>query len=680
MKLGCGVGGRAMVSVLSSGGGLLSDLRQALCLAASDIIRELGAEVESALIPWDPPPDVRFGDLSTPIALKLAKQLRKPPMEIASALRDGLARAGVGAIREITATTPGFVNIHLDASSIAVAVLKEVDNRRNDYGNHPPRATKVVVEHTNMNPNKAAHIGHVRNACLGDSLVRIFRRSGYEVEVQNYIDDTGAQVADVVLGFHHLGAPPPPEGVRFDHYCWDVYADVHRRFERDPELKALQQKYLHEIEQGHGEVAMLAKQVAERVLSGHLDTMWGLGIHYDLLTWESDIVRKGFWRHAFEHLRDQGSLVHETEGPNAGCWVVRLRDLPGFESLENPDKVLVRSNGTATYVAKDIAYQLWKFGVLGLDFDYRPYTPQPDGHMLYSSCPPGASEPLPPEASFGGAGKVINVIDIRQKYLQDVLRHSLRQLGYVEQADNSVHFSYEVVALSPKTAQELGGDVSGEAKAVYAMSGRKGIGVKADDLLAAAESKAGREVAQRHPEMTAQEVAALAHDIAVGAVRYYMVKFHTNTLIAFDFDEALAMQGNTGPYLQYACARARSILRRASAAVQGCPADPGEALAWAVAKNPFSGDDGVMPVEKALVMEMADFPAKILSAAQEYLPSIVAEYAYTLASSFTDFYEGAPVLSAPPGEQARRIALVAAFVQVMTNVLDTLGLPSPPVL
>ncbi len=668
------------MSVQSSGGGLLADLRRHLGAITAEIVRGLGAEIEPTQITWDPPPDVKFGDLSTPVAMKLARQLRKPPLEIASTLRDGIAGAGLAAVREITATPPGFVNVHLAAAYLACTVLGEVDAKRGDYGTHHTRGTKVVVEHTNMNPNKAAHIGHVRNACLGDSLVKIFRRAGYAVEVQNYIDDTGAQVADVVLGFHHLGAPQPPEGVRFDHYCWDLYADVHRRFERDPELKSMQQKYLHLIEQGTGEVAELAKQVAERVLAGHLATMWGLGIHYDLLTWESDIVRKGFWRHAFDTLREQGSLVHETEGPNAGCWVVRLRDLPGFESLENPDKVLVRSNGTATYVAKDIAYQLWKFGVLGLDFDYRPYTPQPDGHMLYSSCPPGQAAPLPPEMSFGGAGRVVNVIDIRQKYLQDVLRHSLRQLGYVDQADNSVHFSYEVVALSPKTAQELGGDVSGEAKTVYAMSGRKGIGVKADDLLAAAISKAGREVAQRHPEMGPDEITRLARDIAVGAVRYYMIKFHTNTLIAFDFDEALAMQGNTGPYLQYACARARSILRRASAAIEGCPAEPAEALAWAVSKRPFTEDTAVMPVEKALAMTMADFPAKVLSAAQEYLPSILAEYAFTLASSFTDFYEGAPVLSAPPGEQARRIALVAAFVQVMTNVLDTLGLPSPPVL
>lgn len=665
----------------AAGGGLLTDIRQRLCLTTAEVLHaDLAVKVDSSTVSWDPPPDVRFGDLSTPVALRLAKQLRRPPLEIAGVLRDGLLRAALPMIRDITATAPGFVNVRVDSSAVAAAVLRDVWARGQDYGTHAPLGVKVVVEHTNMNPNKAAHIGHVRNACLGDCLVRILRRCGYEVEVQNYIDDTGAQVADVVLGFHHLRAAPPPAGVRFDHYCWDLYADVHRRFEREPELKARQQEYLHLIEQGHGEVAVLAKQVAERVLAGHLETMWGLGIHYDLLTWESDIVRKGFWRHAFEYLREQGSLVHESEGPNAGCWVVRLRDLPGFESLENPDKVLVRSNGTATYVAKDIAYQLWKFGVLGLDFDYRPYADQPNGHRLYSSCPPEQAEPVADRVRFGRADRVVNVIDIRQKYLQDVLRHSLRQLGYTQQADNSVHFSYEVVALSPKTAQELGGDVSGEAKAVYAMSGRRGIGVKADDLMAAAAAKAAGEVAQRHPEMTPEEVKALAHDIAVGAVRYYMVRFHTNTLIAFDFDEALAMQGNTGPYLQYACARARSILRRAAAVVVGCPSDPGDVLAWAAAQDPFGGDVELVPVEKALVLAMADFPSKLMAAAREYLPSILAEYAFSLASSFTDFYEGAPVLAAPPGEQVRRIALVAAFVQVMANVLDTLGLPSPPVL
>ncbi len=661
--------------------GLLTELRDSLrTIVATSVKDKLGLDIDPAAVGWEQPPDPRFGDLSTPLPLKLARQARRPPMAIAEQIRDALIERGLPLVRDVTSSAPGYVNVRIDAVRLLHQVVEDVAGARGEYGSLPPSGRKAVVEHTNMNPNKAAHIGHVRNACLGDTLVRILRRCGFQVEIQNYIDDTGAQVADVVLGIKHLGAQMPAEGERFDHFCWDLYTEVHRRYEVEPELREVQREYLHLIEQGEGEIAAFAKQVAERVLAGHLRTMWGLGISYDILTWESDIVRKGFWRHAFETLKGRGSLVYETEGPNAGCWVVRLRGIPEFAGLENPDKVLVRSNGTATYVAKDIAYQLWKFGVLGLDFDYRPYVQQPNGTTLYSSSPPALAGDIAAGLQFGHADRVINVIDIRQKYLQDILRHSLRQLGFAREADSSVHFAYEVVALSPETAAELGVDVPKDAKGAVPMAGRKGIGVKADDLIDAAEAKATAEVRQRHPEMTDEQVRDLAHAIAVAAIRYYMVRFNTNTLIAFDFDEALAMNGNTGPYLQYAYARALSILRKASEAIPGCPADPSEALTWSLARSRFDAGLEVLPAEKAMAMTIADFTAKLQAAAAELLPSIVAEYAFGLASSFTDFYEGAPVLSAESDARVRRVCLVCAFIQVMRNVLDTLGLPSPGIL
>lgn len=661
------------------GGGGLDELRSNLRALVVQLARDrLSLDVDPQAVAWQPPPDPKFGDLSTPLPLRLAKAARRPPMAIAEQFRQGIAAAGLPLVASVSATEPGYVNVHLDAGRLTAEVVRAVEAKRGEYGSRADRGQKVVIEHTNMNPNKAAHIGHVRNACLGDTLVRILRRSGYRVEVQNYIDDTGAQVADVVLGLRHLGAQVPGDRP-FDHFCWDLYAEVHRRYEREPGLKEVQREYLHLIEAGDGEVAAFAKQVAERVLAGHLATMWGLGIGYDVLTWESDIIRKGFWRHAFETLRGRGSLVLEADGPNQGCWVVRLRDVPEFAGLENPDKVLVRSNGTATYVAKDLAYQLWKFGVLGLDFDYRRYGNQPDGAPLFTSCPPEQAERLPEGAGgFGRADRVINVIDVRQKYLQDILRHALGQLGYEREAANSIHFGYEVVALSAGTARELGVEVDPEATGVVVMAGRRGIGVKADDLVAAAVTKATAEVVRRHPEMTAEAARALAHDIAVAAIRYYMVRFHTNTLIAFDFDEALAMNGHTGPYLQYAYARAWSILRRAAAVVPGCPAEPSEALAWSAGQARF--DRELPAAERHLGMAMAGFPGRLKAAAEELLPSILAEYAFALATSFTDFYEAAPVLSAAPEEQVRRICLVAAFIQVMRNVLDTLGLPAPGVL
>jgi arginyl-tRNA synthetase len=644
----------------------------------------------TADVPLAPPPNREFGDLSTPVCLAAARILKDRPAAIAERLAGHLRAAGIPFVKECTVTGPGFLNVVFDDRALAAEVLMQAApapfGAPSPFGALPPRAdaAKVVIEHTNINPNKAAHIGHLRNACLGDALARLRRRAGYQVEVQNYIDDTGTTVADIVLGLERLGRRPAP-GEFFDHFCWDLYTDINEEYRRNPDLKEEQKVILKRIEDGDPEVAPMAKDIARRVVRGHLRTMWGLGVYYDLLTWESDIINLSFWRHVFGRLKDGGALSLETEGPNAGCWVVKLGDLPEFAGLENPDKILVRSNGTATYVAKDIAYQLWKFGVLGKDFRYAPFTPQPDGRTLWTSvsepdepgatggaagcvdAPGGVGASGAPAPAFGGAATVINVIDIRQKYLQDILRYSLLKLGFPREADNSVHFAYEVVSLSAETARELGVDVEAEEKAVYAMSGRKGIGVKADDLLARAREKARDEVARRHPEFAAAEIDALAGAIAVGAIRYYMVKYNINSVIVFDFAEALSMQGNTGPYLQYAHARANSILRKAGALPPGTAADI-EIPAY------------LEPAETALVLKMAEFSKVLADAAAHNVPSLFADYAYSLATAFTDFYEKVKVLSAGEPERSFRTALVAAFAVAMRGALDTLGLPAPSVM
>ncbi|HHY94507.1 MAG TPA: arginine--tRNA ligase [Firmicutes bacterium] len=656
-------------------------LRQAL----QEALTHLGPAGGSVTIHFESPPREEFGDLSSPLCLTLAKVWHRPPMslaqELTEALRPGLGTGFLRHVQEVTAAPPGYVNFRLRADSLAAAVLAEVAASGSLYGRVRTEpgdgAHKVVIEHTNINPNKAAHIGHLRNACLGDLLARLYRARGYRVEVQNYIDDTGVQVADIVVGLERLGRQPDGD-VPFDYFCWDLYTEVQALYERDPEAKAYQREVLARIEEGDNETARTARQVAERIVGEHLRTMWPLGIYYDLLTWESHILGAGFWQHAFRKLQAQGSLAKEETGPNAGCWVVKLSDLPEFANLENPDKILVRSNGTATYTAKDLAYQMWKFGLLGKDFRYSPYTIQPNGQALWTS----AGEEGEERAGFGKADRVINVIDVRQKYLQDVLRFSLQRLGFTEAARNSIHFAYEVVALSPKAARELGLNVADEGGAV-AMSGRKGVGVKAKDLIQAARRLAWREVAARHPEMDNEQQDEIAAAISTGAIRYYMVRFHPNSLIAFDFDEALSMQGNSGPYLQYAHARACSILARARERL----AAPADASQTSGPHTPVrSGGTSpavpiqVGPAEKRLLLKMMEMPTAVERAAELYLPNLFADYAYGLAQAFTEFYETTPVLGAEESLRDFRLQLVDGFRQVMAGVLDILGIPAPAVM
>ncbi|MGI5840102.1 MAG: arginine--tRNA ligase [bacterium] len=623
--------------------------------AAIDLI--FGHNLMAEAVSVAPPPNPDFGDLSTPVCLRLAKELRQAPMAIAAKVAEELRARDLALVRNITVTPPGYINFEFDYSQYAAGLLNIIVNQKEQFGrNSAGKDKKFVIEHTNINPNKAAHIGHVRNACLGDTLARLAAAGGYDVEIQNYIDDTGTAVADVVVGLHYLGRQPDP-AQRFDYFCWDLYTEVNLLYEQDPALKARQGEVLHLIEQGDNPIANLAKETARKIVDCHLQTMWRFGIFYKLLTWESDIIHFGFWRFAFEKLKEQGGITYEESGPNQGCWVVKLGDMEEFSQLENPDKVLLRSNGTATYTAKDIAYQMWKFGVLGKDFLYAPYCRQPDGNTIWTSTLAGKES-----TDFGRADVVVNVIDIRQKYLQDVLRLSLHKLGYEKEAENSIHFGYEVVALSASAARELGVDVDDDRE-VYAMAGRKGIGVKADDLVEMIIQKTTEEVAKRHPEMSADEQAGLGRQIAVGAVRYYMVRYNINSVIVFDFAEALSLQGNTGPYLQYAHARAANIRRKAAADNAGD------------VRISFPAE--MTDREKNLLKKMAELPVAVQKATKSLAPSLLADYAFSLATAFMSFYESVPVLVEDTAVRRFRLLLVEAFIQVLKNTLSILGIPAP---
>ena len=569
-----------------------------------------------------------LGEMAVPAAFQLAKQLRQAPKKIAAELLDEIGP--IEGVERMEVAGNGFINIRLERGSYGAALLRGFEFE-SDFA-----ADKIIVEHTNINPNKAAHIGHLRNATLGDTFVRMLRALGHRVEVQNYIDNTGVQVADVVVGFHYLEKKTAADvraliadpTVRFDYYCWDLYARMSAYYGENPDSRAWRAETLHSIEAGAGELAEMAHLVADAVVEAHLATMLRLDVEYDVLPRESEILHLKFWASAFQLLQERKAIYKETEGKNAGCWV-----MPG---LSDEGKVIVRSDGTVTYVGKDIAYQLWKFGLLGKDFYYRPFKTYADGRHLWITT----DEPIDSGAQFGHGSRVYNVIDARQSYLQDVVVAGLRGLGYNQQADQSVHFSYEMVALSPRCCVELGIPLSEEdRKRPYVeVSGRKGLGVKADDLMDTLISKAFDEVASRHPDASNEEQKQVATQIAIGALRYFLLKFTRNAVIAFDLQEALSFEGETGPYVQYAAVRARNILRKLEERGERLPDFEAELSPAALVRQLQSEDFW----QVLLAASKADSAVERAVGAGE--PAHVAKYAFQLAQAFNNFYHLYPII------------------------------------
>jgi arginyl-tRNA synthetase len=608
------------------------------------------------------PPRRELGDLALPAALHLARELESRPREIAERLRAALQPPP--GIERITVEGAGYLNCFFDRRALAAAMLAGPEAGS-------PRAGKVVVEHTNINPNKAAHIGHLRNAVLGDVLAHCSRAAGYPTEVQNYIDDTGVQLADVVVGFvdlrgqalEQVAALPEP----FDYLCWDLYAEVGRWYEESPARQELRRRTLHELERGEGSRAEIGRLVARRIVGRHLRTMARLGVGYDLLTRESEILRLHFFDQAFELLRSSGAVRLEQEGKNQGCWVMPLADSEEFQGLEDPDKVIVRSDGTVTYVGKDIAYQLWKFGLLGRDFEYRRFETdsQPE---LWETAPGGAASDA--THRFGGAHRVVNVIDARQSYLQRIVRAGLEALGHHDEAHRSVHFAYEMVSLSAKTARALGFLDAGEDSRQLEMSGRKGIGVKADDLIDRLEAKSREEIQKRNRELPAPELDRLARQIACAAVRYFMVKTTTTRVIAFDLEQALNFEGDSGPYLQYSLVRAKNILRRL--AESGIESRLDAAGVAALPADAFPDDLW------DLVLTAAAAPEVVEKAFDTLELSLVARAAVDLAQKFHGLYHRHPILQEPDESvRAARLAMVHAFRGTLEWLCRLLGIPVP---
>ena len=656
---------------------MFQDIEEKLAAA---IARQLNAKFGLSLkVTLEQPKQSSFGELAVPVAFQLARQLKRPPKQIAQELASGLGTVEGIASFEIAGN--GYINVHLDRARYAAGLLAGSTAAAPDS-----KEKKIVVEHTNINPNKAAHIGHLRNAILGDTFVRMLRKRGRSVEVQNYIDNTGVQVADVVAAFHRLESktladvqtlidnPSEP----FDYICWDLYARISAYYKEAPEALAWRAETLHAIEAGHGAIAELAHVVADAIVKAHIKTMYRLGIEYDVLPRESEILHLQFWAKAFELLKQRAAIYYEEQGKNKGCWVMpssAFREAaaeadPAAES-EDDSKVIVRSNGTVTYVGKDIAYQLWKFGLLGRDFYYRPWSSYPDGHALWVTT----DDPTAPVGpGFGHAAKVFNVIDSRQSYLQDVVVAGLRALGFDEQADASVHFSYEMVALSPRTCIEMGIELSEEDKRrpYVEVSGRKGLGVKADDLIDKLIQTALAEVEDRHPESPPDQRRRVAEQIAVGALRYFMLKFTRNSVIAFDFHEALSFEGETGPYVQYAAVRAGNILRKYVDRGGAIP-DFNTALT-PEALNVFVQSEDLWQL--LLLASKAD--SAIVRAIGSGEPAHVAKYAFQLAQAFNNFYHETSVIAEEdPNKRAALLWLTHYAREQLLATLNVLGIEQP---
>lgn len=634
----------------------------------------------------DQPPKVELGDFAIPV-FPFARPLRSAPLKIAESIRAEIGP--IEGIAELHVTPPGYLNAKIDRAWMAAALA--ADRRA------PAETTtgKILVEHSSINPNKAAHIGHLRNAILGDTFVRLLRFAGREVDVQNYIDNTGVQVADVVVGFAHIDKKSHAEvatlaaAPRFDYYCWDLYASVSRWYEEDKQHLTVRAATLHAIEQGNNETAQLAELISIAVLKRHLETMDRLDIQYDFLPRESEILRLHFWDAAFTKLKEAGVLTFETEGKNKGCWIMRRAgtaeaSLPREDTeeklAEEDQKVIVRSNGTVGYVGKDIAYHMWKFGLLGRDFGYRKFYRYPNAHQCWISTTTDNPEASSEHPHFGDVTENYNVIDARQSEAQNTVIEALQDLGHGEAAGRLTHFSYGMVVLTPRCAAELGYDLTPEEKLRpwIGVSGRKGFGVKADDLLDQLIASAKKEVDSRHPQLADPERLGIATQIAIGALRYFMMKYTKQSVIAFDFADALSFDGETGPYAQYAVVRATSIFRKA-----GVDADEFSKELATLSAADFANDLATESANE--IWELWQASSRTTSVVNQCIattePAYLAKHVFLLAQLFNTFYHRYPILSEPDERRKRLLlATVAVVRRELVRALAVMGITVPPVM
>jgi arginyl-tRNA synthetase len=608
------------------------------------------------------PPQKAFGDLSCNVAFLLSKHLKKPPPKIASELAEALRKRIQGSYILSIDPVGGYINFKTNYAQLSPATISHVLSSPENYGYPNSGQDKhIIIEHTSINPNKALHVGHMRNVIIGDTLYRIMRATNHRTTVLNYIDDSGVQIADIVVGFKFAGFPiaPPTKNQKFDQYCGDeVYVKINEIYEKDPQVAEKRKLVLKEIEEGKSEIAHFARDITRRVLQEQLKTCWRMKVRYDLLNFETHIVGSKLWSKAFELLKSNGIAKYEREGKNKGCWVIE-----GKEKEE--DKVLVRSDGTATYIAKDIPYAAWKLGLVEDPFYYQEYTQQWDGSTLYATTLADGgrrrSSGRSVEKKFNDGEQVITIIDSRQSRLQGIISQVLSKIGVSGNGHKYFHLSYEAVTLSSDTAKEFGIDI-GDRHFMH-MSGRKGIYVNADYVLDALHTKAYKEAKTRNPDYSDQKLNKIAEEISISAIRYNILKQDLDKIITFDIKESLSLEGDTGPYLQYAYARSQRILEKS---------EQGSIIAG---RTNFAFEQLTHNTEIALIKEISKLDLVVENAAKSLSPKSLAHYAYNLAMTFNLFYEKVPVLREQDNEvRMARLGLVKAFGITLKNTLEVLGI------
>ena len=589
-----------------------------------------------------------FGDVSSNISFLLAKQLKKSPRDIAQLFSENYEKSHNTLVLKSEAHPSGYLNFFANWEKLNQLILSESNLDTFGFVELGNQST-IVVEHTSVNPNKALHIGHIRNIIIGDTISRILRKADYKVNVLNYVDDSGLQVADILVGFTHLGFnQESPDGKKFDHYCGDdVYVKTTQKYEEDSSLEEIRKNVLKDLEDESSETAKLADIVTRKVLSNQLETCWNLSVYYDCLNFESQIIRSGLWTGIFEKLKEMKLVEFENDGKNTGCWVIR-------GDGKEEDKIVVRSNGTATYIAKDIPYAAWKLGLLDDPFYYEKYPKdQPNSQKLFQTTLNSGDTS---KENFSGS-KVITVIDSRQTRLQKIITELMGKFKSVP--DAYVHLGYESVTLSSDTAKTLGLETDGKQTQ---MSGRKGLYVSADSVYDLLKERTIQETTKRHPEIDSSEIQNIAHSISVGTLRYEMIKQDLDKMITFDLSKSLSLEGDTAPYIQYTFARATRILEKSKRTTS------------------IDIDFSLLSdkTELNLVKNIGLFGISVRDAAHNFSPKVIARYSHDLAVSFNSFYEHTKVLGIGDEKlENARLCLVNSFKITLEKSLDLLGIVAP---
>jgi len=593
-------------------------------------------EIDEKEINIEKPREKQFGDYSSNIALVLATKLKKSPLEIAESIKKALPDNDL--IKETKIEKPGFINFYLNNTFFIDEVSKIAQN--NGLKPKARKKEKIILEHTTVNPNKGLHIGHLRNTCLGDACANILEFLGNDVERHYYADDTGVQVAVTLLGLKNLNLKQEKDE-KFDHFTQRVYVETVKKLESNKSLEKKELEIIEELDKQKGKNVVTANELTNKVLQGHLETTRKLNVEFDLIVWERDIIKRGFWQKAFEILKKSKRFKQVNSGKNKGCWVIK--------DILYSDKILVKSNGVVTYTGKDIAYHLWKFNLLGTDFLYAKWPNKLQKRELYSTDEDGKES-----NKFGHAQKVVNFIDVRQTYPQQAVKESLSALGFETEAKHLVHIDYGIVFLSKSTAKALGIKISKKTKQ-YAMSGRKGIAILVDDLIELVKEK----VKKNHPK------SKVANEVAVGAIKYQMLKYNTYTYLIFDYSEALDLYGDTGPYLQYAHARCRSILKKARNA--GLNMD-----------NTIENRE-INEEEIDILKHLHLFAQTLQEVGNSYSPNLLCTYLLELAQLFNTFYNKHQVISKDNSKSQTnlRLLLVKSTGDVLKQGLELLGIPAP---